>query len=66
MTMKIPYIHPRLAFDLSNGYGHHGAFGLFVYAPLLYGTGTTTVDYTIWVSFEDVQLSTPTYSAWVQ
>ncbi len=37
MVHSIPYISPLAAFDLTSGYGHHGAWGLFVYSPLLAG-----------------------------
>ncbi len=66
MVHKVPYVGPRTAYDLTSGKGHHGAWGLFVYSPLLYGTGSSSsAEVTVWASFEDVELMGQTYSAWI-
>lgn len=58
-TLRIPFVNPKLYYDLTTGNGPIGAVYMLVYAPMFKGTGSTDPDYTIWVHFEDVELEVP-------
>lgn len=60
VTLRVPFINTNLFFNLRDGSGSMGTISLFVYSTLIAITGETSADYTIWVSFEDVQLEYPT------
>lgn len=61
--LKIPYTScmnytPVSAIVANNGYGAIGSVQIFPYSPLVAPTGSTTCNYALWVSFEDVELVT--------
>lgn len=58
-TLKIPYISPKLYYDLNTGDGQMGALYVSVYSALAYGVGGTPADYSLWIHFEDVELEIP-------
>jgi len=58
--MEIPYIHPASCLNLQTGKGNLGSIFFDMYSPLTVGTGgSNTCDYTIWVSFKDIEINTP-------
>jgi hypothetical protein len=67
-VLEIPYINHELAFNTAAiaSYKTRGDIGnitLAVYSPLSTGTaGETSLDYTIWVHFKDIELMYPTIS----
>lgn len=60
MILEVPYMSQSLAYDLMDGTGGVGTIYLSIYAPLKYGTGSSEAEYTIWASFKDIELHTPT------
>lgn len=52
VIMRIPYIHPALAFDLTSGKNDGGRLDIVCYSPLTSGSVTGNIYY----SFEDVEL----------
>lgn len=60
VILEVPYTNRHLYYNLLTGANAYGAFFLTVYSPLLVGTGPTTVDYSIWCHFEDVEIVYPT------
>lgn len=58
-VMEIPYTSPFNYLDLQNGVGNLGVLYLSVYSALEATGGSTNCDYTIWVSFKDVEIVTP-------
>lgn len=58
--LVIPYMSPKLYYDLNTGDGEMGAVYVSVYSPLAYGVGGANADYSLWVHFEDVELEIPT------
>lgn len=52
VVMKIPYVHPALAFDLGSGFNDAGRLDFVVYGALSSGS----VQVNVYVSFEDVEL----------
>lgn len=66
VEMRIPYIMPTDYYVLGTGTNpvampkaERGSFYLSVLAPLRPGTSVPSIDYTLWVSFEDVELVAP-------
>lgn len=56
-----PYISPHVYVNLATGQGTFGRVNLQVMSPLTIGGGILTpVTWTMWVSFEDVELRVPT------
>lgn len=62
ITMKIPFIYDRVAYDCTRNTGDIGHVGLIVYSPLVALTGETSAEYTLWAHFEDVELLFPAIS----
>lgn len=60
VIMEVPYVSMALYFNLLSGENPFGSFYLSVYSPLISPTGLTTVDYSIWCHFEDVEVAYPT------
>lgn len=61
-VLRIPYIAPTQFFNMSTGIFDWGAIYLNVLSPLVTGSsGETDINYTIFLSFEDVELATPLY-----
>jgi hypothetical protein len=56
---EIPYVSPYSHCDLQTGVGNPGTFYASVYSPLAVTTGSTKFDMTIWVSFKDIEIVTP-------
>lgn len=52
VVMKIPYVHPCLAFDLTTGYNNAGILDIVVYSPLT----SSDANGNLYFSFEDVEL----------
>lgn len=61
--LKVPYVSPTTHYNLLDQTGPHGVVYLHNYSALQYGTGVSYADYTIWGSFEDIELITPTLPA---
>lgn len=53
VIMRIPYVHPALAFDLTSGVNSAGRLDVVVYGALTSGTARANLYY----SFEDVELA---------
>lgn len=61
VTFKIPYHTTELAFNMLSGEGSQGNLDLAVYSPLVIGTGGTDgAEFSILVSYEDVEITFPT------
>lgn len=63
-TMRIPFnsalnFYPFSALQSASGYGCLGILNLFPYVPVSAGSGSTNPSYTIWCSFEDIELIGP-------
>lgn len=58
--LEVPYISNRPYFDLISGESGWGTLELSYYLPFRTGLGSLTCDYSVWVSFEDVELVTAT------
>jgi len=58
--LEIPYVSPMAYYKLLDGQGNIGAAFLHVYSPLVTASTDLSVQYTIWASFKDIQLHTPT------
>lgn len=64
--MEIPYTSPASCLNLRTGIGNLGSVFFQMYSPLEVGSGgSNSCDYTIWVSFKDVELNTPAPSTLV-
>lgn len=60
VVLRIPYISPTPFFNLLDGLYDWGRVFVIVYSPLTTGSsGSLTADYTVWLSFEDVELEAP-------
>lgn len=60
-TLEIPYISPYSHYSLTTGHGDVGSYFIYNYSPLATGdSGSTTCQYTIWMSLKDVELVAPT------
>jgi len=60
-TLRIPYVSPYSHYSMPTGHGDVGSFRVYPYCPLTTGsTGSTTCQYIIWSSLEDVELVAPT------
>lgn len=58
--LKIPYIAPTSFYSISDGRYDWGRVYLSVYAPLqVGGGGSTRVDYSVYLSFEDFEMGAP-------
>ncbi len=57
--LKMPYVSTTTHFNFSDYTGPIGTFELCVYSPLV-SNAASDVAYTVWVHFEDVELSFPT------
>lgn len=55
-----PYISPYMYVNMVTGQGNFGTFALVNLRPILSGSGTTTVNYTVYANFEEVELLWPT------
>jgi len=61
--LRIPYVTPFSYFDFSQQLYDWGTFWIDILSPLRVGAAaSTTVDLTLFMSFEDVSLSAPFYS----
>jgi len=60
VTFEIPYVNTDLMFNVRSGQGSSGQVQLYVYEPLAASSVELTADYTIWLSFKDVELKYPT------
>jgi len=58
--LEMPYVSPYTHFNFQDYTGPIGNFHMCVYSPLV-STASSTVSYTVWVWFEDIELSFPTY-----
>lgn len=62
-TITIPFVSTMNFFPLidmaSNIYGQYSLLSLWPYSPLVAPSGSTTVSYTIWGSFDDIELIGP-------
>lgn len=60
-VLRIPYVTPYHYYDLNAGLGDWGNVYLTVLSPLAMdpATSSTTVQYTIWTSFEDFEVAAP-------
>lgn len=57
---EIPYISPANCLNLQTGVGNVGSVWLTVYSPLEVGASAPTeFTYTMWISFKDIEISTP-------
>lgn len=65
VLMEIPYVSPNPFYNLIDQKGGMGSVYISVYNPLLYGTGVNSASITLWASFKDVEIVTPTYYAQV-
>jgi hypothetical protein len=60
-TLEVPYIGPTTYYNLLDGTGPCGTLHVSVYSPLLTGSGgNSDSEYTLWASFKDIELITPT------
>lgn len=60
VEMRIPYIAPTNFYNRTTGFCDWGAIYLRVLSPLVTGTGgETSFEYSVFVYFEDVELSAP-------
>lgn len=59
LSMSIPWVNNRLAFNMISGDGNHGRVDTFIYSPLVVPTGDNTCEYSIYVSYTNVHLSMP-------
>lgn len=57
--LEIPYISPRIGYNIVNGSSNAAVFDIKVYSPLIDPAGTGKVGVTIWQHFEDVELFFP-------
>ncbi len=58
--LKIPYVAPSDFYSISDAMYDWGRFYLSVYAPLGVGSGgATTVEYSVYLSFEDFEMAAP-------
>jgi len=62
-SLEIPFVSPDLFYDLVGGRKHLGVAGVNVYLPLLVGSGSNTVGFTLYAYFKPgtVELINPTY-----
>lgn len=62
--IEIPYITPSNWYDRAAGHYDWGRVYLTVLSPLNVGSGgTTSVEYTMFLSFDDFEFAAPTYNA---
>jgi len=61
VTLTIPYVSPFLGYNFAENSGEIGTFNLFVYSPLMAVTGPTSLSYTVYMWFTEVEVSYPTY-----
>jgi hypothetical protein len=61
-TIEIPWVSPKLYFDMTTGNGPLGGVYISMYSPMLKGTGAGDPDYTVWGHYEDVELEIPTFT----
>lgn len=62
VTMEIPYVNPCAYFNMWNESNPIGKVYVLIYSPLATGTGGSDhVDISLWASFKDVELVTPTF-----
>jgi hypothetical protein len=60
-TLKYPFntafgFYPMSSFTSSSSAFAFGLFKIYPYSPLVAGSGSSTCGYTLWASFEDIQL----------
>lgn len=60
--LEVPYISSMNSMEINNS-PKMGQCRLVVMHPLLTGTSSATINYTVWASFKDVELLTPAYNA---
>jgi len=56
VIMRVPYVSPYLAYNLTTGFGSVGHVGCTVYGALQSVTSGDSVEITCWASLENVQL----------
>jgi len=61
--LVIPYVAPTSHINVSNPVYTWGVASLRVLSPLLVGTGSNTVGYSIFMYFKDLELSAPIFTA---
>jgi hypothetical protein len=57
--LVIPYIAPTTHYSVLSGFYDWGTVFCYVYSPLATGTGSNTVRYTAWMSFDDFEVEVP-------
>lgn len=62
VRLEIPYVSNSLYYSLADGSFDFGTFYLTVYSLLRTGSGATTVNYSVYCHFEDVEVSFPAVS----
>lgn len=62
VRLEIPYVSNSLYYSLADGSFDFGTFYLTVYSLLRTGSGATTVSYSVYCHFEDVEVSYPAVS----
>jgi hypothetical protein len=61
VVLEIPYITPASHYSILDGLFSIGSVFIYPYIPLTTGSsGSTSCEYTLWVSFKDVELAGPT------
>lgn len=60
VIIEVPYISNSLYYSLLSGENPYGSFYITVYSPLVSPSGPTSVDFSVWCHFEDVEISYPT------
>lgn len=63
VVMHVPYISPTPYYNISTQEGPIGRAVVAVYSPIATGTGSDSVDVSVWVHFEDVDLVAPAFIA---
>lgn len=67
VTFRVPYISPTAYFDVASGGEDWGSFFCTVYSPLATGAlSPQTVDFSIWLSFEDFEVDGPSAQSYVR
>jgi hypothetical protein len=59
--LRVPYVSPTLYYDRINNEYDHGKIYLTVLSPLSPGSASTSVGYTLWLHWEDVQVNGPIF-----
>lgn len=60
-VLKVPYVSPTLFYDRVNNRYDQGEIYITVLSPLNPGSSSTSVTYTLWMHWEDVQVNGPIF-----